>query len=704
MATQCRKKGIMLFTVLMMVAMFLIFIAAMVEDLKAGLFFSSNQSSQQRAYWAAMAGMNYAVQMAKNVPGWEGNTRTSPVTADTYSVVEQYTAQGAVQIKAVKGSLNNEESEFYFAFANLDGSKNLIPAHDAQGRLLSYYCYNNINSDDSLEAFINLNRMQRKFPGKSVYLVVEGRSQRARIILESLYVVDLSNIFPCAVVASGDMNFNLSKPGSKIMISQSSGSPPSIRSNGSITAGNSTSARDVLDLSNGKAYALNQIQINGMQVTPQNESDFGMDVKLGVDSSSSFPSLLWDDMITKYGDPENPASSYAARIKAGTYAFVESKSTAGVYDLVYYDRDYSEDFQPTSDGLPVKQNKASLFTGSGLKVANDGGSLRSYQLEINMQGPTAVESSETCTSMALAAYDWDGSSSSYTSSAKGRPSIKLNASSSKDITTTFCTGGKITVKGELSGTGALVAGGDVNFEGRSQLNPDASTGLAIYAKGDININRITSAGSSVEPNPYLCTAFSKFITSHGETVGNVNSATYSIVHTRITDSEQHGHGWGSFFGNHLHDVLRREYNYGLEETQALVLKLFQKNSTEHNETLTDGMGKPYSRTTYTLTNPSSPDWKSIEYKDSIITGAIYTWKNFHADLAGESLLLQGALVAYGGDPQNHHPGEEAGSGQISIQNGKDITVMYDPNYIGFLAQKSSDFKLKRVMLNILRAQ
>ncbi len=76
-----------------------------------------------------------------------------------------------------------------------------------------------------------------------------------------------------------------------------------------------------------------------------------------------------------------------------------------------------------------------------------------------------------------------------------------------------------------------------------------------------------------------------------------------------------------------------------------------------------------------------------EYKDFSMKGVIYTWGNFTAKIGHEhdsvgkwgKFKLDGALVAYGGDPAGH-PGQNWWSGQVTTL-AKEVKLNFDPAYL-----------------------
>ncbi len=233
--------------------------------------------------------------------------------------------------------------------------------------------------------------------------------------------------------------------------------------------------------------------------------------------------------------------------------------------------------------------------------------------------------------------------------------------------------------GELNGSGSVVSGGDVCFEGKSELKPDPEIGLAIYAQGNINLNRINVKEAVNDPSNKFKEAFANFIIDNkGPNIKELQPASRTILDTLIHDGKNK---------KTLRDVLAAQFGYDSSQAQNLALKLLTKN------TIGDGISG------YAIIAPNSAGWCDVVPRDSNVKGIIYTWKNFNADVDGGSLTLRGAVVAYGGDPGSQEPGEGSADGEIHIKGSQCFNLIYDPNYFAILGEDVNRVVLKRVLFN-----
>jgi hypothetical protein len=73
--------------------------------------------------------------------------------------------------------------------------------------------------------------------------------------------------------------------------------------------------------------------------------------------------------------------------------------------------------------------------------------------------------------------------------------------------------------------------------------------------------------------------------------------------------------------------------------------------------------------------------RKINRRDSVFRGLIYSCKDFKVNSPENGFKLQGALVAYGSDPDTGN--SNGARGDITIE-ARDISIMHDPKYIGIL--------------------
>ncbi|MGV8118435.1 MAG: hypothetical protein AB2L14_01600 [Candidatus Xenobiia bacterium LiM19] len=688
------KRGMLLLTTLIIMVILTMFLAIIVGDLRAGILLSGNYSHTEQAYWAALAGHEYARHRILKNTNWMGNDTRSPVYTPEVQVEEQYTVNGAKNAYAVHGVIKNGESEFYIAFADRDNR--IVPAKDRQGGDLKYYSHNNMASLFDKEVPISLSGKKRSLQPWSVYLAVEGRSNRSRCVVEIIYALDYSPTIPSAVVCSNNMDISMKDLSSQLLFTHKAGGNPSIKSNNRINFGNGSDAMKMLNLSGGTIFAKSGIAINGMDVDRNNARDFGIKAEVPVDSTTSFPKLSWEKIMTKFGDPTNLSSPYDAKLSAGVYAFIENKENEGKYNLQYFKDNYSK-----GTSFNVKVNNLSFgYEGNGISVPNNGVDVDASDVKIVANAKTAITPGEKVeiyeipiydnkgnkigtqkiekkipvNSFALVAFDWDQKTNDYVPSTKAKPKFVMERNEDATKNTAICSNGMIYIDGELSGTGSVIAGNDIDFEAGSQLEPSDELGMAIYAKGNISIHSSSETGDFNDPNSYISKAFSNYIKQNGSYYENSQKASYEILYTSAAKNKT------------LCDVLQDNYKYTCKQSMEMVMKVLMKNS----ESSGDG---------YRMISPDSLSFNGITSTDSILKGVVYTWQNFNADIPNGSLTIRGALVAYGGDPLSQLPGAGGSSGKVNVANGKYVHFIYDPDYLALLGMDDLTIRLRRIMFN-----
>ena len=115
--------------------------------------------------------------------------------------------------------------------------------------------------------------------------------------------------------------------------------------------------------------------------------------------------------------------------------------------------------------------------------------------------------------------------------------------------------------------------------------------------------------------------------------------------------------------------------------------------TDLSANIEDGLNL-YARGDITLSSLRSRGSNSYEYKDFKMKGVIYAWGDFRAKIGTDSqnvrqwgkFSLEGALVAYGGNPEND-PGRN-GRGRIRIL-AKSADLMFNPAYLTALERVPS---------------
>lgn len=137
------------------------------------------------------------------------------------------------------------------------------------------------------------------------------------------------------------------------------------------------------------------------------------------------------------------------------------------------------------------------------------------------------------------------------------------------------------------------------------------------------------------------------------------------------------------------------YNLFNEPTAVTGLSLYAKGDI-FLQTFEAPPGTPKG-STKSKNSKGKPEVKSGaagKFFDMKLTGVIYTWGDFTADLGGKAKLeMKGALVAYGSDPSVGPP--VPGQGFVTM-DAEDINLVYDSRYLAAMLQNTSG-PLKRTL-------
>ena len=247
------------------------------------------------------------------------------------------------------------------------------------------------------------------------------------------------------------------------------------------------------------------------------------------------------------------------------------------------------------------------------------------------------------------------------------------------------------IKGLLGGTGQIVTG-SMAFEAGSNLETKSENHIAIYAAGDVDIKYV-SARQTLMVDDFVLSAIA------GET-GKLDSIVNKALKATITFKDPNLPATSPQLKDSLQNVLIEYYGYSKNDARALI-----KNNIEVNALTSIKVEKRWLRSDkiytvcdvptnrYTLTlSPRAP---------SCFKGVIYTWGNFYADTDYGDFVMQGALVAFGGDPSYAAPGQN-NRGSIILNDCTDFRIVYDPAELAQLFPPDpSSIRLNEVYTNRL---
>lgn len=377
-----RKKGITLLYIIAITAIILVFFSIVISQLQNSIFITKKVENDTKAYWAAMAGLEYASSQLEISAHWpyEPDHNGGARTYGPYEITEKTIGKYLI----IQGINARDRSGFYLTFHTKNGASNIAPdtgftAPDGKTNLL-YASYNGVNPQNlpPAELFVShagnghrINLSGRKLSTTTnlssdyrrtnfVYMAAEGVCLNSRVVLEKLMGVEESGGgFSGAMFADGDIRLSLKGLGSSLNIEQSNGRSPAIiatdnvyiyRSEGG-SQGSVQGNENPVKMQEGTIYAGKTITIDGHQISDSDNSRDQYYVNCLIEDSNKlrekFPALTWTD-ITK----NVSKASFPGTIPSGSYAFIQP------YQVL------------DKDGTPYLANKY----GVPLEVNTDGGS------------------------------------------------------------------------------------------------------------------------------------------------------------------------------------------------------------------------------------------------------------------------------------------------------------------------------------------
>ncbi len=447
------------------------------------------------------------------------------------------------------------------------------------------------------------------------------------------------------------------------------------------------------------------------------------------------PYINWETVTNNYLSGGNEyKNTVGDKLLAGTYVYLEDNTTDGKYKLAYVpykpdianDTNYSDFMTKLNNGFFAgnityyndtnwKSDGNAIFSGSSNNVGFYFTSKSGYEVDwkdlkdhylISVQNSAlGIEPCNVYTqaggNVPEAGYgfytlvaDYSSSGNSYHLSNSARARVGLTGDDNAHAAIVTTNGGDVSIEGELSGSGDILSSGNIIFQGESQLSPRGTEGLTIYSKGNIDLKEITGADAQTDINNIIKCAYYGYYKSCngtststklsdivskilGVTLGNDTSGW--SYHSSVSNNCTGDYKWynGKNPDNYQNQSLSKSLDGGWgikgKDAEALVYSYLARN---YNEIRVNGHLKGYN-----LTPTNSV--RELSFSDSLVKGLVFAEKNFNAALQGGSLSITGALIAYGADPASDSlPGSDGGN--ISIKDGKYVTVCYDPDFLDAL--------------------
>ena len=488
-----------------------LFLVAAVQLLPTMGLSSENLEERQLALLAAQSGVDYAQVRLQADPSWRGDGAGLLVDTPELKVVED---RGNVFgfLVAPDGS----KSFFRLRFNFQNGSDTPDDGLDMPTHLINspFVSYNNLRNGTGQRQYraepsgggvwqvTDTSPFEREITKYTASIIVEGFAGRAvrsvsstspnldpnqgavsRQVVEAYFARAGFLTVDSAVMAAQSLDVDLLGGGQMEVRSEVDSTPPRVRAldsfqlyaaSGTADYDTDTDGEVVVDTSSD--FTLNGVSSTAPSATKESPSEQSRSwLKLGF------------DQVTR-------ATSSDARVRAGTYVW---KTSAGLPRLEYFPQEYTGTV-PTGSGTVITSGDDMLLSGSN---AVD---LTSSNFRLRVKDHLYVEPQGGVTGFAVV------SEPGLLTSTLRRPEVLLNHSGDQGVVLSNDFG-NVHFEGKIDGGGSVTAEGDITFQGTSSLEADPNMAVALYAKGDINLEAI--------PNEVLASIVGPIVTAGGKGKG-----------------------------------------------------------------------------------------------------------------------------------------------------------------------------------------
>ena len=246
-----KKKGVFLIYVLFTAVLISVFLITAVSDMHNSFFLTKKFTGENKAYWAAEAGMQYCEYKLKSDLGWPffnaKNNNNNNIGTEKFGKFTIISSGDGDNGYYVHGKSDKEAEEFHIYFSKKQTPKgngliSIVPESFPSDKL-SYCSYTSMKKDDLHRTtnderdinYSNSNFIVSTYPehqaiitSPGIYIISDGRSGIYRAVLEKMYVVDSNNKFGGGLYSGGNINIDIKGQKSNFRVSQTSNSQPEV--------------------------------------------------------------------------------------------------------------------------------------------------------------------------------------------------------------------------------------------------------------------------------------------------------------------------------------------------------------------------------------------------------------------------------------------------------------------------------------------
>jgi len=689
-----KNSGIVLISTLFTLIFIFIIATTVLITSKQAIRWSGSYKHRQLAINAAMSGMAYAKMRIqeydaygglwqgahtedpeKENPGYAAEWKNPKISSTSgFTVVEHFRGGGKGWVEGTMSG-DGPVSKFFIYFAAPPSTK--FNDKDVGIVTAKYLSLNNSNSfDEATNYFVDGTTEYKKVPYYTSHIIVQGQCAGASRHVEVMMLKLPNKNYDSVGISNNDFIIRLIDFPSRVWnVSAEMGLPALIRSKGNLSVSSEDSTNQpytgFVQFNNGRAKVEGEVTVDPKYEEPVNLGLIGnqKDIKRHI------PNLTFQE--DNQTDPQN--------LPAGEYEFTKDlddnilvKYTVnGVttpYSLLAGARN---EIEPKDD---LHQTLMKIFSFGKSKISDT-----EVEYKILINEPIRVLSKDTGNDIFK----------DFTIQSDSTIQLSLNMNSTEDKPIYISSdAGDINIKGELVGEGSVHSGGNISFQGRSQLSSDSGI-VCVYAGGDIELLNLTGypeENPNGNPSEYIAKATEMYLDEpkfkiDGENCKNLERSDKEF--DKILKEKPNLPGYPDTQNKELKHILeQKEFKFEYDKTKQyeLVDELLRNNNDGVSERRQGKGSKTYYKFNTTsdrykkrfqgIYEPNQPPplsarerGKKIEYKDIILKGVIYAIGNFTADIDPNKLTIQGSLISKEGD--------------IIVEAGN-VTFLYDPRYLGAL--------------------
>ncbi len=519
-----KRQGIVLITTMLLLTIIIMIATLLAMSAHSGMKLGRNYSDGERAYYAAVSGLEYARARIYSDSAWmQTNTSPSPINFPGISGISVTEDNGLVS-GVIGGVGNSSHSEFFIAFnetAALNTSANV-----------NYISCNNIARTDSfskkkndLGSFYDF----KKVPGDGVYLIVKGISNGVIRYAEAYITPTSSSPINSPSVARGDIGVSLLGPNPTFRVNAAAGTSTDIRSANDILVESAAGNKNCFELGNtGTAFA-KRVFVNpaykyeGIVKTPldplESTGSNGIVEEYGININTSdvvntekileaaSKDINWQKLTTNNSDEGIGSGAYLYDKASGTWQYYENVSVGGLH---------KDQIKLLAGGKNFNN-----VNRSGLNFYKPG---EVVSAEVTADMPrVSVTANVVCRGDLFIGVVEDINKTNADGfvvlSATDRAKINFEEGGASLEVGSPVKAADLVLQGEVTGKGKIFSKGNVYLQGGSYFDTEKNSGVSVYAEKDVEVlpstttKYVAAYNELVDNGGFLQTIWAAFATA-----------------------------------------------------------------------------------------------------------------------------------------------------------------------------------------------